>query len=122
MPCPHYCPPVARRARTPTPRAAPPREREPGPGARGSPPPPLATLLQIPAVSLDLLQQLLEPFALRGDRGNDGRRPGQLRTHVEHRLDLLDRLAGPDHVGLVDDERVRDLHDPRLDHLHPVAQ
>ncbi len=87
-------------------------------------------------MGVDRVDQLGHPLTGRADGGHDGRppdrlwfgsravvlvRPGHHAGDVQHRLQIGHRLAGAIAVGLVDDEHVGDLHQPRLVGLDGIA-
>ena len=79
------------------------------------------------AVGEDLVPQVVDGLAARGDRGDDRDLPagvgglGALARQLEHLLQVATGLLDAGAVGLVDHEDVGDLHQPGLVGLHAVA-
>ena len=73
--------------------------------------------------SLDRLQELTHPFAGCRPRHQDGRSPGPgcVLLQGQHRLDLGDRAVRAVVISFINDEDVRDFHEPGLERLHLVA-
>ena len=78
-------------------------------------------LLEVRAMRLELLDELLDALAARGLGLDDRHAPPVLRRERQDAADLADHRVGQRVVGLVDDDDVRDLHDARLQRLHAVA-
>ncbi len=73
------------------------------------------------AVPLDLGPELGDALALERADADDRRLPVAGRRQGERVLELGHQLVGARAIGLGDGEDVGDLHQARLDRLHPVA-
>src|SRR5213594_4277255 len=82
----------------------------------------LAAFLEVTAMRQHRLPKLLDSFLAARHRGQDRRLPLGFGRQAEHRAQLRHHTRVAVEVGLVDDEDVRDLEDPGLDHLHAVSQ
>ena len=72
-----------------------------------------ALLHDVLAVVVELLDELLDALAADGLGLDDRHAPAALRREREHAADLAHHRVGQRVVGLVDDDDVGDLHDPR---------
>ena len=81
-----------------------------------------ALLLDVRAVLVELLDELVDALAAAGLGLDDRHPPAALRRERQHAADLAHHRVGQRVVGLVDDDDVGDLHDPGLQRLDRVAR
>src|SRR5579862_1258938 len=78
--------------------------------------------LEMGAMRRDFLPEGFDPLAAERLGENHGRLPGRMRAELQHLPHLVPHRLRERVVALVDDDHVRDLHDPGLQRLDRVAR